>query len=265
MKICYVSMLALGLTACGAGANDPSAYSATAPGTGSSVVSAETAVTQGTIKYGQYRATDVALSIPAWSQPSVSATVDFSPTSRQGAIRFPVADATETVSTSDGYANLTWTGPFSYGAYRFHGNILMGCDEAVPSVGEMTQVFVSSSLKRVQNGDLDDLSGISFDVFDCTSLKQGSAGTAKISTDGSLSLSIANTTFPKNQVFDLLNPERYPGVLVNDGNFHTTGFYSGHAYRYDADNVTRYAIVIQTDAGSLTPTNRYHYYLAVQH
>lgn len=85
-----------------------------------------------------------------------------------------------------------------------------------------------------------------------------------MNADGSMALSVANTTFPKNQVFDMLNPELYPSIVLSVSDYKYKGFYSGHAYRYDADNVTRYAIVLQTNAGATTQNNRYHYYLAIQ-
>lgn len=265
MKKLSMSVLAMSLAACGGGGGgggkDPSAYAPTTPGAGSTVVSAETT---GTIRYGQYRAGDINLSTSTWTLPTVSANVTFNAGTKQGTIQFPLSGATETISTPDGYANLTWSGPLGSGMYRLRGNILMGCDAAAASPGETTQVFVSSSLPRVQNGALDDMAGTSFDVYDCALLRQGTPGTAKLNADGSLTLSVAGTTFPKNQVFDLLNPEKYPSILVNDGPAQNKGFYTGHAYRFDGDNATRYALVIQTNAGSTAATNRYHYYLAVQ-
>lgn len=255
----------LSLAACGGGGSDPSAYKATTAGAGSAVVSAEAAVTQGTIRYAQYQATNTVMSDKGYVVPSVSATVNFDPASNKGSIQFPISAGTQLVSTADAYATVSWAGPLSSGAYRFNGNLLMGCNAAAPTSNEITQVFVSSSLQRVQDGNVDDLSGITFDVIDCALLAQSKVETLKINTDGTLYLSVTNSTIPKNQVFDLLNPEKYPGILISAANNRGSGAYSGQVFRYGANGVTRYAIVLQTNAGNDgSVPYRFHYFLAVQ-
>jgi hypothetical protein len=258
------SLALLALTACGGG-SDPSAYKATTAGAGSSVASAETAVAQGTIRYAQYQATNTVMSDKAYVVPSLSAAITFDTTSKKGSIQFPLPAGTELVSTSDAYASVSWAGPLSSGAYRFNGNLLMGCNALAATTNEVTQVFVSSSLERVKDGSVDDLSGITFDVFDCALLAQSKTETLKINTDGTLYLSITNSTIPKNQAFDLLNPEKYPGILIANANGRGSGAYSGQAFRYGVDGTTRYAIVLQTNAGNDgSVPYRFHYFLAVQ-
>nr|WP_217343682.1 hypothetical protein [Noviherbaspirillum sp. L7-7A]MBV0877751.1 hypothetical protein [Noviherbaspirillum sp. L7-7A] len=258
------SLMLLALAACG-GSSDPGAYKATTAGPGSSVASAETAAAQGTIRYAQYQATNTVMSDKGYAVPSLSAAVNFDPASKKGSIQFPVAAGTELVSTSDAYATVSWAGPLSSGAYRFNGNLLMGCNASASTTNEVTQVFASSSLERVQNGSVDDLSGTTFDVFDCALLAQSKVETLKINTDGTLYMSITNSTLPKNQAFDLLNPERYPGILIANANGRGSGAYSGQAFRYGVNGVTRYAIVLQSSVGSdgIAPY-RFHYFLAVQ-
>jgi hypothetical protein len=259
------SLTLLALTACGGGGSDPSAYKATTAGPGSTTASAEAAVTQGTIRYAQYQATNTVMSDKSYAVPAVSATVNFDPASKKGSIQFPVPVGTELVSTSDAYATVSWAGPLSSGAYRFNGNLLMGCNASASSSNEVTQVFVSSSLERVQDGSVDDLSGATFDVVDCALLAQSSVETLRINTDGTLYMSITNSTIPKNQAFDLLNPERYPGILIANANGRGSGAYSGQVFRYGVNGVTRYAIVLQTNAGNDgSAPYRFHYFLAVQ-
>lgn len=251
------------LSACGGGGSgggaDPST-AATAPGPGSTTPSA---TTTGTIQYAQYQPTNTIMWDAAWSTTTVSASTSFTTTSKQGSIQFPLSGVNEIVSTSDAYATVSWAGPLTSGAYKFDGNILMGCDAAAAD-RESTRVFVSSSLARVKDGMVDDLSGLSFDVVDCALLKQSKVETLKINADGSLFMSTFNATIPKNQVFDMLNPEKYPGILINNGDFKTTGNYSGHAFRYTVNGVTRYAIVIQTNVGYMGTGIKFHYLLAIQ-
>lgn len=252
------------LVACGGGGgggSDPSAYSQTTSGAGSTVSSAEAT---GAIKYVEYQQTPTAMSDKSFSLASVNATATFDTVSKQGSIQFPVMGASQVITTSDGYATSKWTGPFLSGLYKFNGNILLGCYAAATLESQKTQVFVSSSLTRVQDGFIDDLRGTSFDLVDCSLLSQGSAETLKFNSDGTIFLSTANVTIPKDQVFDMLNPEKYPGVLINNGMGRTTGVYSGHAFKYGANGVTKYAIVIQTNANNTTTVSNYHYLLAVQ-
>jgi len=265
-KNSYVSLTLFALAACGGGGGgDPSAYKATTAGPGSTVASAETAVTQGSIRYAQYQATNTVMSDKGYAVPAISATVNFDPASRKGSIQFPVSAGTQLVSTADAYATASWSGPLSSGAYRFNGNLLMGCNAAAPTSNEISQIFVSSSLERVQDGSVDDLSGTTFDVFDCALLAQSKVETLKINTDGTLYMSITNSTIPKNQAFDLLNPEKYPGILIANANSKGSGAYSGQVFRYGVDGTTRYAIVLQTNAGNDgSVPYRFHYFLAVQ-
>lgn len=263
-KHACASVLLLTLAACGSG-SDPSAYKATTAGPGSTVASAEAAATQGTIQYAQYQATNTVMSDKGYVVSTISATVNFDATLKKGSIQFPTSAGTELVSTSDAYATVSWAGPFSTGAYRFNGNLLMGCNASASTSNEVTQVFISSSLERVQEGAVDDLSGTTFDVFDCALLAQAKVETLKINTDGALYLSITNSTIPRNQAFDLLNPEKYPGILISNANGRGSGAYSGQAFRYGVNGATKYAIVLQTNAGNDGSTPyRFHYFLAVQ-
>lgn len=270
-KNVYASLTVLALTACGGGGSDPSAYKATTAGPGSTVASAETAVSQGTIRYTQYQTTSTTMSDKSWAPPSVSATVNFNPSAKTGSIQFPVAGGTELVASSDAYATASWTGPFPNGAYRFNGNILVGCSAPTSAGIDSTQVFVSSSLERIKDGAVDDLNGTTYDIVNCPLLQQSKVETLKINADGSLYLSLTNSTIPKNQAFDMLNPEKYFGALFSNAS-PADGYYAGHAFRYDADGVTRHAIVIQTstrlyNAGAPGLSNGgspYHYLLAIQ-
>lgn len=275
-KNSYVSLavLALALAACGGGGgggSDPSAYKATTAGPGSTVASAELAVSQGTIRYAQYQTTSTTMYDKSWALPSISATVNFNSSTRQGSIQFPVAGASELISTSDAYATASWTGPFPSGAYRFNGNILVGCGAPTSAAIDSTQVFVSSSLERIRDGAVDDLNGTTYDIVNCPLLQQSKVETLKINADGSVYLSLTNSTIPKNQAFDMFNPEKYPGALFTNAS-PGDGYYAGHAFRYDADGVTRHAIVIQTstrlyNAGAPALSNGgspYHYLLAIQ-
>jgi hypothetical protein len=171
----------------------------------------------------------------------------------------------ELITTSDGYATIKWTGPFLTGSYKFNGNILMGCNTSATTEAEKTQVFVSSSLERVKDGFVDDLNGTTYDLVDCSILEQGKLETLQINTDGSLFMSTSNATIPKNQVFDMLNPEKnFGGALINNGDAKYKGNYSGHAFKYGANGVTKHAIAIQTSANNTTNGSNYHYMLAVQ-
>jgi hypothetical protein len=192
-----VYLAVLTLTACGGGGSggngDPSAYAATTAGAGSTVSSAEST---GSIKYAQYQQTATAMTAANFSVPSVTATVNFNSSSRQGSIQFPVMGANELITTTDAYATSQWTGPFMSGLYKLNGNILLGCYTAAANSAEKTQIFVSSSLTRVKDGIIDDMNGKSFDLIDCPILEKGKAETLAINTDGSMFLSTANATFP---------------------------------------------------------------------
>ncbi|MBK4736625.1 hypothetical protein [Noviherbaspirillum pedocola] len=266
-KALAVAILPLSLAACGGGGgggSDPSAYSATTAGSGSTISTAEAT---GTIKYSQYQQNTTAMYDKSFSVSSVSATVNFNSTSKQGSIQFPVLGVNELVSTNDGYATVKWTGPFLTGAYKFNGDILMGCNTGAATEAEKTQVFVSSSLERVKDGFIDDLNGTTYDLFDCSILEQGKMETLQINTDGSLIMSTSNESIPKNQVFDMLNPEKnFGGALINGINVNSKykGGYSGQVFKYGVNGVTRHAIVIQTNAGNTTGGPNFHYLLAVQ-
>ena len=150
------------------------------------------------------------------------------------------------------------------GLYKLNGNILVGCYTNATNNAEKTQVFISSSLTRVKDGYIDDMNGTTFDLIDCSTFENGKVETLKLNADGAMSLSTANTSIPKNQVFDMLNPEKgFGGALIND-NSAGTGYYAGHAFKYGVNGVTKYAIVIQTSAGNFTAGASYHYLLAVQ-
>lgn len=262
-KNLYVSLAALTLAACGGGGgSDPSAYSPTTSGAGSTTVGAQT---NGTITYAQYQQSGTAMATPNFSVPSVAATVNFNASNKQGSIQFPVMGASETITTTDAYATSKWTGPFLSGLYKFDGNILMGCYAAASFDGQKTQVFVSSSLVRVKDGLIDDMNGITFDLVDCSLMEQGKVETLKLNADGSLYLSTADATIPKNQVFDMLNPEKgFGGAFIGTGNAAAKGGYSGQAFKYGVNGVTRYAIVIQTNSNNMTAGASFRYLLAVQ-
>jgi hypothetical protein len=250
----YAVLACLCLTACGGSASDPSAYTATKPGAGSTVFSAEVTAAQATIRYAQYQASATS----NWTLPVVSATVNFNPASKTGTIQFPLMERTELVSTTDAYATVAWTGPLTAGAYRFNGNLLMGCNPSASSA-EASQVFASSSLERLQDAQpLDALHGITFDLFDCSLLQQSKAETLKINADGTLSMSITKSVATENQMIDMLNPEKWGGALI-DGNY-----YGGHAFRYGINGVNKYAIVLQKRTTSANAVSVYHYLLAVQ-
>jgi hypothetical protein len=60
-------------------------------------------------------------------------------------------------------------------------------------------------------------------------------------------------------------PEKgFGGALINGTDFASKGAYSGQAFKYSANGVTKYAIVIQTNAGNTTMGASFHYLLAVQ-
>lgn len=262
LKLFYVTAICAGLAACGGsdGGSDPVTQTTT-PGPGSTTSSAEGA---GTIQYNQYQATNTHLGDAAFATTTLSATTAFNSTSKQGTIQFPILGGTEMISTNDGYATVTWTGPFTSGAYRLNGNILMGCNAAAQTDNQATHVFVSSSLTRVKDGAVDDLNGKTFDLIDCGLIKQAAGQTLTVNADGSLFLSTANYTFPKNEVFNLLNSEKYSGALINTTNAKTKGHYAGHAFRFNSNGISKYAIVIQTNANSFNDAKPYHYMVAVQ-
>jgi hypothetical protein len=262
MKQVYVAAICAGLTACGGGGggSDP-VNQPTAPGAGSTTSSAEAT---GTIQYAQYQATKTAMGDKAFATTTLSATAAFNASSKEGSIQFPVLNGSEVVSTKDGYSSVTWTGPFSAGAYRLNGNILMGCNAAAPTENQAAHVFVSSSLTRLRDGAIDELNGKQFDLIDCGIMKQAAAPTLTMNADGSMSISTANYTFPKNEVFNLLNPEKYSGALINTADAKSKGHYAGHAFRFNSNGVSKYAIVMQTNANSFNDANPLHYMLAIQ-
>jgi hypothetical protein len=263
IKYFGIAAICAGLTACGGGGEDsPDPVSQpTTPGQGSSTPSAEVT---GTIQYTQYQATNTAMGEAAFATTTLSANAVFNSTTKEGTITFPVLGGTEVVSTKDGYATTTWTGPFTSGAYKLNGNILMGCNAAAQTENQATHVFVSSSLTRLRDGAIDDLNGKTFDLIDCGIIKQAAAQTLTVNADGSLFMSTANYTFPKNEVFNLLNPEKYSGALINNNDPRARGNYAGHAFRFNSNGVSKYAIVIQTNANAFNDANRYHYMIAVQ-
>lgn len=265
MKFFCVAAICAGLTACGGGGgnNDSDPVSQpTTPGVGSTTSSAEVT---GTIQYTQYQANNTSIGDAAFATTlsNVSANATFNATNKQGSIQFSALNGNEVVSTSDGYATSTWTGPFTSGAYRLNGNVLMGCNAAAQTDNQATYVYVSSSLTRLKDGAIDELNGKTFDLIDCGLVKQATAQTVTMNSDGSMFLSTANYTFPKNEVFNLLNPEKYSGALINNSDPKAKGNYGGHAFRYTSNGVTKYAIVIQTNANSFNDANRYHYMVAI--
>lgn len=270
----FILAIGAGLAACGGGGdsggnnsgntsgNDP-VTTPTTPGQGSTLTSAETG--SGKIQYTQYQPNNTNMSERGFSVMSLSSNVTFNTTTKAGSIEIPsVLGQTETVSTTDGYNTVAWAGPLTSGSYKFQGNVLMGCNPNAVVQNDATQVFVSSSLQRLKAGAIDDMNNTTFDLYDCASLKQGTVNTLKIASDGSLTFSNIDLIVPKNQVFDMLNPESYPGILVNNLDYATRGTYSGHAYRYTNNGTSKYVIVIQTNAASLGNNNPYHYMLAVQ-
>lgn len=261
MKYFGIAAICVGLTACGGGEDGPDPVSQpTTPGQGSTTPSAEVT---GTIQYSHYQATNTAMGDATFATSTVSANATFNATTKEGSITFPVLNSNEVVSTTDGYANTKWVGPLTSGAYKLNGNLLMGCNAAAPTENQSTNVFVSSSLSRLRDGTIDDLNGKTFDLIDCGITKQANPQTLTVNADGSMFLSTANYTFPKNEVFNLLNPEKYFGALINT-NSPGRGSYAGHAFRFNSNGVSKYAIVIQTNAGSVNEAIRYHYMIAVQ-
>lgn len=256
--------LCAGLAACGGGGGDEGAdpvSQPTTPGSGSTVPSPEVT---GVVQYVHYQASNAVMSDAAFATGAVRADANFNTGTGQGSIQFPVLGGTELLSTSDRYANLSWTGPFSSGAYKLNGNILMGCNAAAQTENQATHVFVSSSLARLKEGAIDDLNGKTFDLIDCAIMKGTAAQTLTMHADGAMTLSTANYTFPKNEVFGMLNPEKFPGALINNSDARARGVYAGHAFRYNVNGTNRYAIVIQTNANSFNDANRYHYMIAIQ-
>lgn len=262
----YVVMAALcaGLGACGGGGGDEGSDPVTrptTPGPGSTVPSPEVT---GAVQYTHYQASNAVMSDAAFTTGAVRADANFSAATGQGSIQFPVLGGTEQVSTTDAYENLKWSGPLASGAYRFNGNVLVGCNAAAQSDNQATHVFVSSSLVRVKDGAIDDLNGKTFDLVDCAILKGTAKPTLTVGSNGALSFSTMNYSIPKNEVFGMLNPERFPGALINEGEAKYKGVYAGHAFRYTVTGATRYAIVIQTSANAFNDANRYHYMVAIQ-
>lgn len=258
-----ITAVCAGLVACGGGSDrgsDP-VTQATTPGAGSTTANAETT---GTIQYSQYQATNTPMGDKAFATTTLSANTTFNAGSKQGRIQFPVLGGNQTVATNDAYANITWTGPLTSGAYRLNGNILMGCNAAAPTQNQATHVLVSSSLTRLKEGAIDELNGKTFDLIDCGTIMLAAGPTLTMSADGTMSLSAANYTFPKNEVFNLLNPEKYSGALINNNDAKNRGSYAGHAFRFNNNGVNRYAIVIQTNANSFNDVQRHHYMLAIQ-
>ena len=260
----YLSVKAIcaGLVACGGGtgASDP-VTAPTSPGAGSTTPSAEVS---GAIQYTHYQAGNTAMGDAAFGVAALGASAAFDASNRQGTIQFPVLGATEVVSTKDGYANINWTGPFASGVYRLNGNMLLGCNAAAQTENQAAHVLVSGALTRLKDGAVDELNGKTFDLIDCATIKQAGAQTMTVSSDGALLLSAANYTFPKNEVFNLLNPEKYSGALINNGDAKNKGYYAGHAFRFNNNGTSKYAIVVQTNANSFNDANRYHYLIAVQ-
>jgi hypothetical protein len=255
---CLLAIIA-GLAACGGGADSksrsgPNTYKETTAGSGSTVADAETAVSQGTITYANYRLWNTPMTDQAWALPSVIAAVDFNAAAKAGSIKFAAANGNQVISTSDGYATVTWAGPFASGVYQFHGNLLVGCNASAAVATEATEIFVSTSLQRVVGAaPLDDLNGYTFDVLDCS----GTQGdTLKFNTDGTLTMSFAKSALSQNQKINLLNPETFGGALV-DNKYH-----GGHVFRFGRNGVTRYAIAMQIATGNFN--SRYRYLLAVQ-
>jgi hypothetical protein len=253
VKAVCAALACLSLTACGGGEEDPSAYKETTAGPGSTVTSAEVAATQATIRYTQYQASTTSNA----TLPAVNATVNFSETSKSGSIQFPLLNDTELVSTTDAYSTASWTGPLTGGAYRFNGNLLMGCNTSANPL-EASHVFASSSLERLQDAKpLDALYGTTFDLFDCSLLQQSKVETLKINADGTLSMSTMKSVASENDMINMLNPEKWGGALIDNI------YFGGHAFRYGHNGTNKYAIVLQTR----TMTNGesiYHYLLAVQ-
>jgi len=264
VKLVLAAVLCAGMGACGGGGGDeggPDPVSQpTTPGPGSTVPSPEAS---GVIQYAHYQASNAAMSDAAFATGAVRAEASFNAGTGQGSIGFPVLGGTEQISTTDRYENLKWAGPFTSGAYKLGGNILMGCNAAAQTENQATHVFVSSSLARVKDGAIDDLNGKTFDLVDCAIMKGPAAQTLTMNADGSMSLSSANYTFPKNEVFGMLNPEKFPGALINNNDARARGVYAGHAFRYTVNGATRYAIVIQTNANSFNDANRFHYMIAI--
>jgi hypothetical protein len=252
-KTAAAALACLCVAACGGAGDDPAAYKATTTGAGSTVVSAESPATQATIRYAQYQASTAG----GWALPMVNATVNFNQASRNGSIQFPLPGGTELVSTTDAYSTVSWTGPFTGGAYRFNGNLLMGCNPNASPL-EASQVFASSSLERLQDAQpLDALHGITFDLFDCSLLQQARVETLKINTDGTLSMSTTKSVASENDMINMLNPEKWGGALID-------GIpYGGHAFRYGSNGANKFAIVLQKRT-MMNARSVYHYLLAVQ-
>lgn len=254
-KTISAALACLSLAACGGGSGegDPHVYKEVVAGPGSTVVSAEVPANQATIRYAQY----LTSTAPNATPPVVNATVNFNATSKAGSIQFPLANGIELISTTNGYSTVSWSGPFTSGAYRFNGNLLMGCTAGASSL-EASQVFASTSLERLQDAKpLDALHGLTFDLFDCALMQQSKVETLKINVDGTLAMSITPSIASENQMINMLNPEKWGGALI-DGSY-----FGGHAFRYGKDGSNKYAIVLQkrtmSSAGSF-----YHYLLAVQ-
>jgi hypothetical protein len=262
VKFFCVAAICAGLTACGGGGGSDPVSQPTTSGTGSTTTTAEVT---GVIQYTQYQASNTPMGDANFASTlaNVSANATFNAATKQGSIQFAALNGNEVISTSDGYATSTWAGPFTSGAYRLNGNVLMGCNAAAQTDNQASYIYVSSSLTRLKDGMIDELNGKTFDLVDCGIVKNAAAQTVTINADGTMFLPTASYTFQKNEVFDLLNPEKYSGALVNTTDPKTKGSYAGHAFRFNSNGVSKYAIVIQTNANSFNDANRYHYMVAI--
>lgn len=261
LKFLSVVALFAGLTACGGGGGSDSSSQVsntpTTAGSGSTITSADSGTTQGTINYLNYRSFLASMNDKTWALPTVAANVTYNATSKAGSIQFPILGGTELVSTTDGYATTTWTGPMTKGLYNYNGNVLVGCNTNAAIATEATQVLVSTSMERVKEmAKFDALNGYTFDVTDCSQTTQ--VQTLKFNTDGTVTMALAtaNTVLTENQKNNFLIPESFGGVLVNGK------YFGGHVYRYNKDGVNKYAIVLQTTTGNFT--SQYRYMIAVQ-
>ena len=245
------------LAGCGGGdREDPEAYRETRPGPGSTVASAEVSASNARIAYAHHAAQASA----NWNPGSVSATVNFNPVSGQGSIAFPVLAGSQLVSTTDGYDSVTWSGPLTRGAYGLDGNALLGCDSAGIDAPRQANVFISDSLTRIQDAaPIDELHGKTFHVISCANLAAPSSVTLRIGSSGEGVFSNEAQVLTQNMVINMLNPEKWGGALLNNGHY-----YTGRAYKYGSNGVTRYAIVLQTRAMTNTDGSIYHYQLALQ-
>ncbi|WP_157991564.1 hypothetical protein [Caldimonas tepidiphila] len=246
------------LAACGGGdSKDPEAYKETRPGAGSTVASAEVSASNARISYAHHAAQASA----TWNPGSVLATVNFNPASGQGSIAFPVLGGNQMVTTTNGYDSVSWSGPLTRGAYGLDGNALLGCNPAAATdAPRQAHIFISDSLTRIQDAaPIDELHGRTFNVVSCDNLAAPSSVTLKIGSSGEGVFSNETQVLSQNMVINMLNPEKWGGALLENGHY-----YSGRAYKYGVNGVTRYAIVLQTRAMSSLGGSVYHYQLALQ-